>query len=35
MRSIIGSILAIIFCGGLGATAAWWLVTGLPDLWGE
>ena len=29
MRSIIGSILAIIFCGGLGATGAWWVVTGL------
>lgn len=29
MRSLVGSILGILACGGLGAFAAWWLVTSL------
>ncbi len=29
MASIVGSILGILFCGGLGALGAWLLVSGL------
>jgi hypothetical protein len=29
MLSILGSILGILFCGGLGALGAWLLVSGL------
>jgi hypothetical protein len=29
MASIVGSILGILFCGGLGALGAWLLVSGI------